>query len=121
MHWMIDYWRAVAEQEEDALRAYFCPDARIRWHCSNEDFSVEEFLRANCEYPGEWRGQVERIEEFGDTVVTAVRVWTEGASFHVASFFRMRAGKIAELDEYWGDDGPAPQWRREKRIGRRIR
>lgn len=119
--WLYDYWRAVAEQDEEALRRYFHPGARIRWHCSNEAFSVAEFLRANCEYPGDWQGQVERIEDFGDTVITAVRVWTAGASFHVASFFRMRDGKIAELDEYWGDDGPAPQWRQEKHIGRKIK
>lgn len=32
-------------------------------------------------------------------------------------FFRMAGGKIAELDEYWGDDGAAPEWRRSMEIG----
>lgn len=38
-------------------------------------FTVEEYIRANCEYPREWDG------------------------------------KILSLDEYWEDDGAAPQWR----------
>ena len=29
--------------------------------------------------------------------------------------------KITRIDEYWGDDGPAPQWRLDKRISRPIR
>ena len=44
-----------------------------------------------------------------------------GPSFHVASFIRLEAGKIAALDEYWGDDGPAPAWRRAMRVGKPIR
>ena len=31
--------------------AYFCEDARIRWHCTNEEFTVGEYIRANCDYP----------------------------------------------------------------------
>ena len=30
------------------------------------------------------------------------------------------SGKIVRLDEYWGDDGPAPEWRRALGIGRPI-
>ncbi|NLJ40498.1 MAG: nuclear transport factor 2 family protein, partial [Clostridiales bacterium] len=25
------------------------------------------------------------------------------------------------LDEYWGDDGPIPQWRKDMHIGKPIR
>jgi hypothetical protein len=48
-----------------------------------------------------------------------MRVYTRdgSASFHAASFFTLRDGLIASLDEYWGDDGPAPVWRREMGIG----
>jgi len=28
---------------------------------------------------------------------------------------------IAEMDEYWGDDGDAPEWRRQMGIGKRIK
>lgn len=31
-------------------------------------------------------------------------------------FFRITDDKILTLDEYWADDGTAPQWRLEKHI-----
>lgn len=51
--------RVLAEPDAEELRRYFRPEARIRRHCSDENFSVEEFLRANCEYPG-------RLAELGE-------------------------------------------------------
>lgn len=48
------YWKCVAKQDEEKLREYFCKDAYVRWHNTNEQFDVEEFLRANCDYPGSW-------------------------------------------------------------------
>lgn len=113
------FWRDVVRQDATALTAYFLPEAQIRWHCTNERFSVTEYVRANCEYPGDWAGEVERVECAGGVLITATRVWLtdSGASFHATSFFRMAGGKIAELDEYWGDDGAAPEWRRSMEIG----
>lgn len=120
---VISFWRDIAMQSGEALREYFTPDACIRWICSNEQFSVEEFIIANCEYPGSWQGEVERIELLEDKIITVARVWpSEGSiSFHAVSFFELSGDKIARLDEYWGDDGPAPQWRLDRRIGKPIR
>ena len=56
------FWRAVLAQDEPEIRTYFAPDAYVNWHCTNEHFTVDEFITANCEYPGEWDGVVERIE-----------------------------------------------------------
>ncbi|NLM10011.1 MAG: nuclear transport factor 2 family protein, partial [Clostridiaceae bacterium] len=36
-------------------------------------------------------------------------------------FFEFKGDKISCLDEYWGDDGIAPQWRLDKQIGQPIR
>ncbi|MDF2544977.1 MAG: hypothetical protein K0S47_4695 [Herbinix sp.] len=120
---LIKYWNDIACQDADAIKDYFCNDAAIRWHCTNEFFNVDEFLIANCEYPGNWCSEVERIEEIGELVISVTRVWLtdESMSFHVTSFFRFQANKIAELDEYWGDDGNAPQWRLDKHIGSSIK
>lgn len=114
-----DFWSAVLAQDAQAIRAYFCPDAEIRWHCTNERFDLEEFIVANCEYPGSWAGTVERVERMGELWITVTRVYPKdrSASFHVTSFIKTRGGKIAILDEYWADDGEAPQWRQEKRLG----
>jgi hypothetical protein len=83
-----EFWRDVLEQNKEKLQAYFHKDAVIRWHCSNELFTVQEYIRANCEYPGLWDGEIERIEETADTVITAVNVYPvdKSHSFHVVSF-----------------------------------
>ena len=87
------------------------------------DFNVEEFIRANCEYPGEWDGEVERIEKIDNLVISVVYVYTKDKtlSFHVTSFIKISGDKIISMDEYWGDDGKAPQWRLDKHIGTAIK
>ena len=116
------FWAAVLRQDADAIREYFHPDAWVNWHNTNEHFTVEEFIRANCEYPGEWDGEVERVVAAGECLITAVHVFSrdKALSFHATSFIRVVDGKIAAIDEYWGDDGPAPQWRKDKQIGTAI-
>lgn len=116
------FWEAVLKQDAKRLTNFFASDAYINWHCTNEHFTVEEYIRANCEYPGEWDGEIQRIEKAGDVFITVVHVYTcdRSGSFHVVSFMQVRDGKILSLDEYWGDDGAAPQWRLEKQIGTDI-
>lgn len=116
------YWRDVLAQNAEAIRSYFAPYAYVNWHCTNEHFTVEEFIRANCEYPGEWDGKIERLVQYETTLITAVHVYTKdrALSFHVTSFICLRDEKIISVDEYWGDDGAAPQWRQDKHIGTKI-
>ena len=110
---------AVLTQEPETLRRCFHPGAVIDWPCTNERFTVEEYIRANCEYPGDWRGEIERIVTAADQTILATRVWPKigGPSFHCVSFLQMQNGRIAHMVEYWGDDGPAPQWRQNMGIG----
>lgn len=117
-----DFWRDVLSQDREALPGWFAPDAYVNWHCTNEHFTVEEFVRVNCDYPGDWDGTVQRQLWAGDILITVVLVYPKdrSASFHVTSFFRFEGEKIAALDEYWADDGPAPQWRQAMGIGKRI-
>lgn len=117
------FWAAVLRQDADAIRAYFHPDGWVNWHNTNEHFTVEEFIRANCEYPGQWGGEVEKVLRADDHIITATHVYTRDGklSFHVASFIRVVDGKIASVDEYWGDDGEAPRWRQDMRIGTKIK
>lgn len=116
------FWRDVLAQDADKIRSYFDKDAFINWHCTNEHFNVREYLIANCEYPGEWDGEVERVERIGNIVITVTHVYPKdrSLSFHVTSFFQIADDRIQSLDEYWADDGVAPQWRLEKHIGRAI-
>ena len=120
---ILDFWQDVANQNAKNLQSYFLSNATIRWHNTNEQFSVEEYIRANCEYPGDWYGEVERIELVENLGITATRVWLSdnSASFHATSFYEFVENKIISLNEYWGDDGVAPQWRLDKKIGKPIK
>ena len=118
-----EFWDAVLRQDAEALREYFHPTAFVNWYNTNEHFTVEEFIRANCEYPGQWGGEVEQIITTDTHIITATHVYnTDGSmSCHATSFIRVVDGKIASVEEYWGDDGPAPQWRQDKKIGPKIK
>ena len=118
-HTIRAFWKAVLAQERDELPAYFAPDAVIRWHCSNEQFTVEEYIRVNCDYPGEWDGAIERIDKTKSGYVTAVKVFPadRSASCHVTSFIALENDRIVSLDEYWADDGNAPEWMKEMGVG----
>ncbi len=114
-----DFWRDVLKQDAVSIKKYFHPDAYVNWHCSNEHFTVDEFIRANCEYPGEWDGEIERKEVIANLIITVTHVWTkdQSMSFHVTSFIKIDDELITSIDEYWGDDCNAPQWRLDKHIG----
>lgn len=117
-----EFWKVILAQDENAIRKYFHKDAYINWHCTNEHFNVDEFIIANCEYPGDWDGVVERIERMNDLTITVTSVYPKYRStfFHVTSFIKTANNKIISMDEYWADDGDAPQWRKDKHIGSSI-
>lgn len=118
-----EFWKSVLAQDEKEIRKYFHQEAYINWHCTNEQFNVDEFIIANCEYPGDWDGTVERVEVMNDLIITATLVYPKdrSASFHVTSFIRTVNNRIISMDEYWADDGDAPQWRKDKHIGTSIK
>lgn len=117
-----EYWKASLRQDASAMKTYFAPDAWIRWHNTNEQFTVEEFIQVNCEYPNTWNGDIERVEYIDDLIITAVHVFSKdlSLSFHVTSFIKIQQDKIISIDEYWGDDDLAPQWRLDMHIGKPI-
>lgn len=117
------FWQDVLDQNAEALQMYFNEDAFVNWHCTNEHFTAAEFIRANCEYPGDWAGEIEKKLMLDDIIVTVTRVHPkdDSASFHAVSFIKVKDGKIISMDEYWGDDGNAPQWRLDKHIGTTIK
>ncbi|MGC6175534.1 nuclear transport factor 2 family protein [Lacrimispora sp. 38-1] len=114
------YWKYVAEQNADQLLTFFHENGVICWHCTNEQFTVTEFIKVNCEYPGKWNGELERMEQIGDLIITVAHIWSDEVSCHVVSFFQMEYGKIKQLDEYCGDDGEIPTWRLDMKKDRPI-
>ena len=117
------FWQDIITQNREKLYSYFCDDAVIRWHCTNEQFTVKEYVQTNCEYPGKWTGVIERLEELGQQIILVGKVQSEDGNIvcHVVSFINLKNGKIVEMDEYWGDDGEAPDWRKKLGIGSPIR
>jgi hypothetical protein len=121
------FFKAVIRQDAAKLRTYFEPDAHIFWSNTNEEFTVEEYVRANCEYPGQWEGQVERVDEikgYDQQIVFVAKVWNvEGYAARVVSFIQFGDTEdelIAMLDENWSDIGEPPEWRKAMGIGKRY-
>lgn len=117
-----NYWKSVLKQDAEVMKTFFHKDAFINWNNTNEHFTVDEFIQANCEYPGKWDGEIKRKEEIDDLLITVVHVFSleQKLSFHVTSFIKVKEDKILSIDEYWGDDGEAPKWRIDKHIGTSI-
>lgn len=113
-------WESVHRQRWDALPGYFCPGAVICWPNTGERFTVEEYVRANSEYPGDWAVAMERLEVMGELAVSVIRTVCGSESLHAVSFFRFDGDSIASLEEYWGEDAPPPRWRTDKQIGRAM-
>lgn len=118
-----EYWTAVLQQKPEEIRKFFHANAFVNWHNTNEHFTVDEFIRANCEYPGQWDGIIERVEEKGGLIIAVVHVFSRSRdiSCHVTSFIEVVGEKISAIDEYWGDDGSVPQWRMNLRMGTPIK
>ena len=112
--------QAVVKQNAETLREFFTQDAVICWHDSNEQFTVDEYIHANCEYPGDWNGEVKRVERIEGGFVMVTKIFSDESSHHVTAFAKLTAGKISRLDEYYSDCGEAPEWRKEMRIGKPI-
>lgn len=117
-----DFWKYVFKQDRAMLKTFFHEDAIIRWRCTDEEFTVDEYITATCEYSGIYEGHIERIEVDGDKVTVAAQVFPieKTSSCHVVSFMTIKDDKIAELDEYWSRDVKAPDFRRELNIGKQI-
>ena len=113
------FLQAVVSQREDLLHSFFVPAATIRWPNTREVFTLAQYLRANCEYPGTWQGELLDLHRQGDLVITVARVWQEDASLsaHVCSFMRLQHECIFSMDEYWCDDGEPPAWRQQMMLG----
>lgn len=119
--WLQTYWNVTLAQQAEHMRPFFDQNASILWHNTNECFTVEEYIRANCEYPGDWQGSIISCFPIEQGFITITHVYGEGVSFHVTSIFTCVKESILKLEEYWSEDGKAPDWRRALHIGTTIK
>ncbi|MCL1862170.1 MAG: nuclear transport factor 2 family protein [Defluviitaleaceae bacterium] len=121
MHFNVEQFvQDVAKQNAVGLKGYFTHDAIICWHDSDEQFTVDEYIRANCEYPGQWNGESMRVETTNDGIVMVTKIFSDESTHLVTAFVKLTDGKISRLDEYYSDCGEAPEWRKEMNIGKPI-
>jgi hypothetical protein len=112
---------AVTRQDIVMLRAFFLPEAVICWHDSNEQFTVDEYIRANCGYPGNWNGEIQRVEKTTDGLLILTKIFSDDVVTFVTAFVKLQDGKISRLDECYADySEEIPQWRRKMGIGKPI-
>lgn len=117
------YWRSILNQDAKTMRNFFHEDARINWYNTNEQFTVDEFIEVNCLYPGTWSGKIEKVFELDNTLLSVVHIKSmeNENSFYVTSFMRLKNDKIELLEEYWGENGEAPRWRLDRKIGKKMK
>ncbi|MEI5994075.1 hypothetical protein [Candidatus Enterococcus mansonii] len=114
------FWHEVAAQNKEKLADFFNEDAEIIWPNTNERFTKAEYLIANCDYPGSWVASVKKVDKIDNNhfiSVTTVHLNDYSVSFYTISYFTFIEEKIANLEEYWSENGEAPQWRQDKKIG----
>ncbi len=113
---------AVVDKKENQMRRFLADELIVRWHNTNEQFNLEEYLKVNCSYPGNWLGKVEAIIPTSEGCVAVVQISSEDESVkvHQISVMKIMNEKIVALDEYYSEDGSIPQWRLDMNIGSLI-
>lgn len=117
------YLRLFGRGDFDGAARLMHPRTVVRWPNTREIFlGREKFMAANRNYPGRWLFKIVRLEKCGKGVAAAARVFSKDAkqSFHVVSFFELKAGLIARITEYWGQNGEPPSWRKRAGWSRRY-
>ncbi|MDR1794974.1 MAG: nuclear transport factor 2 family protein [Erysipelotrichaceae bacterium] len=115
------FFEAIVSQNAKALQQYFSGDAEIFWYNTNEVFSLSEYIRANCEYPGKWQGELEVSEFTGTKGLLIYRVFDEKIACRCVCFLTLKESLIRKMEEYWADITPPPSWRQEMKIGAPIK
>jgi len=119
-----NFLQDVVSKKADAIKGYFANGAIICWHDSNEQFTLDEFIRANCEYPSTWNCEIERIEKFAKGFVIAAQLDHPEDGFYIkyVSFVELDGDeKVERLDEYFVTIEEIPQWRKDMKVGKPIK
>jgi len=107
------YWEWFSQGKYFQAGALMAPDAVIRWPNTGEEFSREQFIAVNQNYPGCWRITLEKLLPACETVITIAKIDSLDSpqSFYAVSFFAVKEGLISEITEYWGENTPPPSRR----------
>jgi ketosteroid isomerase-like protein len=108
-------WERFQARDWDAAAELLAADVVVDWPQTRERMrGRENVIAVNRNYPEGWTIRVLRVLQEGDEAVSEVAVdHVEFGTFHAASFFDVRDGRIARATEYWVDppSGEPPAWR----------
>ena len=113
---VLAFWAAMQTNDFTKASEWLSPGFEGFWPQSNERIlGRENFIAINSTYPanGAWCFDVHSVVCEENTVVTDVSV-TDGVMLARAiTFHTVEKGLIRKQTEYWPDDMPAPEWRRQ--------
>jgi len=117
MNLVIRFWKIIDGGEFSFLNEVLSEKVKVCLKNTSERFDgIDQYIDFNNNYPGKWNASIECLYEINDGVISMVKVFNaEGDSFYVVSVFKITAGLITEISEYWGENGQIPQWRVEEK------
>jgi ketosteroid isomerase-like protein len=99
-------WGLFEARRWDEARELLREDFVAEWPHSLERMrGRDNFIELNRNYPDGWTIRVDRVVAGGDVVVSEITVTQGEATFHAASFFEARDGKLVRAREYWVERG----------------
>ena len=109
----VKFWEYIDGAQFDALAGIMNENAQVWCPDTREVYkSARDYIDFNKAYPGRWHADVEKALEAGEETVSVTRVYDDnGASFYCISFFRFEGERIAQITQYWSENGEPPQWR----------
>jgi GNAT superfamily N-acetyltransferase len=111
-------WSAFQARDWAAARKLLRADLNATWWTSGERFTnADAFVQIQARYPEGWSPQLIECERLEDgRVMSLVRVEHPPDRFYATSFFRVDAGQIIGIDEYWATAQEPPDWRKSAAV-----
>lgn len=106
-------WDALDRFEFAGAAPHLDPGFVCEWPQSGERFGAAGWIAMNAAYPGRFRCAIQRLVAGGEEVVTETRVSDGTRTDTALSWWRVRAGKVVHLREWWPDPMPRQEWRRQ--------
>jgi hypothetical protein len=110
------FWNAMRTNEFELAASWLSEDFEGYWPQSNElTLGRENFISINTAYPakGKWTFHQNSIVAENNRVVTDVSISDGTLKVRAITFHTVKAGKICHQIEFWPDEYPAPEWRRQ--------
>ena len=113
------FWACLQARHWTRARALLHDDATMHWASSGEHFdNADAIIRVQVIYPEGWSIKVISVDEHVSGDVHSLVEVTQGAmQFFANSRFRLEAGSIRAITEYWATFEAPPDWRSTETIG----